>query len=300
MAPLDAKTLSERLPPESALHGFLNALGKSAKGMAGLFVIGVVVLCAVAAPLLAPHDPAEQVLEWRFLPPVWAVGGSWSHILGGDNLGRDILSRVIVGSQVSVAAAIIIVSLAATIGTLLGAVAGYAGGVLDTIIMRLADFLLAFPFLLLALMIMAILGPGFWTMILALSTVLWVNYARVARADALRIRQMEYVEAARSIGVSEWRIILGHVMPNVLPSAIVLAMLDFATVIIAEAALSFLGLGVQPPTPSWGKMISEGRDFLYDTPWIVLGPGLLILTTSVGINLFGDFLRDFVDPRAER
>ena len=198
------------------------------------------------------------------------------------------------------AVAVVVVALAATIGSLLGAVAGYAGGIVDNIIMRLADFLLAFPFLLLALMIMAILGPGFWTMVLALSIALWVNYARVVRGEALRIEQMEFVEAARSIGVPGWRIVLGHVVPNVIPSVLVLATLEVALVIIAEAALSVLGLGVQPPTPSWGKMISEGRDFLYDAPWMVLGPGLVILMTSVGINLFGDFLRDFIDPRTER
>ncbi|MDR6294181.1 ABC-type dipeptide/oligopeptide/nickel transport system permease subunit [Inquilinus ginsengisoli] len=279
---------------------FRRALLRSPKGLTGLVLVGLILAVAATAPLLAPHDPARQMLEWRFLPPAWATGGDWSHLLGGDNLGRDIFSRVVVGARTSIAVAALVVALATTVGSLLGAVAGYAGGAVDSVVMRLADFQLAFPFLLLALMIMAILGPGFWTVVLALSIALWVNFARVVRGEALRIRQMEFVEAARSIGVPGWRIVLGHVLPNVIPSILVLATLDVALVIIAEAALSFLGLGVQPPTPSWGKMISEGRDFLYDAPWMVLGPGAVILMTSVGINLFGDFLRDWVDPRAER
>ncbi|WP_082407438.1 ABC transporter permease [Mesorhizobium sp. 1M-11] len=304
MADSTLSQIAATAPTESvhnvARNQFLKALRRSPKGLAGLLLIGMILIGAAAAPALAPYDPAQQVLGWRFLPPVWATGGGWDHILGGDNLGRDIFSRIVVGARTSLAVAIIVVALAATIGSLLGAVAGYAGGIVDNLIMRLVDFLLAFPFLLLALMIMAILGPGFWTMVLALSIALWVNYARVVRGEALRIEQMEFVEAARSIGVPGWRIVLGHVLPNVIPSVLVLATLEVALVIIAEAALSFLGLGVQPPTPSWGKMISEGRDFLYDAPWMVLGPGLVILMTSVGINLFGDFLRDFVDPRAER
>ena len=295
-----ALPLAPERAPAAERGRFRRALRRSPKGLAGLVLVGLVLACAALAPVLAPIDPVQQVLDWRFLPPAWAQGGGWDHILGGDNLGRDIFSRVVVGARTSVAVAVLVVALSATIGSLLGAIAGYAGGIVDNVIMRLADFQLAFPFLLLALMIMAILGPGFWTMVLALSIALWVNFARVVRGEALRIRQMEFVEAARSIGVPGWRIVLGHVVPNVIPSILVLATLDVALVIIAEAALSFLGLGVQPPTPSWGKMISEGRDFLYDAPWMVLGPGLVILMTSVGINLFGDFLRDFADPRAER
>ncbi len=282
--------------PETAERSRLGtALRHSAKGITGLALVTLVLLVAVAAPLLAPHDPARQMLEWRFLAP-----GSAAHLLGGDNLGRDILSRVIVGTRTSIAVAVLVVGTASIIGSMLGVLSGYAGGVLDTVIMRLVDFQLAFPFLLMALIVMAVLGPGFWTLVLALVMPLWVRFARVVRAEALRVAQLEYIDAARSIGVSTLRIMLGHVLPNVLPSIIVLATLDVALVIIAEAALSFLGLGVQPPTPSWGGMISQGRDFLGDAPWMVLAPGLAILLTAIGINLFGDFLRDTYDPRLQQ
>jgi peptide/nickel transport system permease protein len=285
---------------ESAGTRFREALLRSAKGMTGLALILLVLLVALLAPLIAPHDPAAQVLEWRFAPPGWAPEGSVTNLLGGDNLGRDILTRVLLGARVSIAVALIVVSIASVVGSLLGAVAGYFGGIVDAVIMRLVDFQLAFPFLLLALIFMAILGPGFSTLVLALSFALWINFARVVRSETLRIRSLEFIDAAHSIGVSHARIIVSHVLPNVLPAIIVIATLDIALVIIAEAALSFLGLGVQPPTPSWGLMISEGRDFLHDAPWMVLGPGIAVLLTSIGINLFGDFLRDVYDPRLQR
>lgn len=285
---------------ESGRARFWRALRRSPKGMTGFVLIALALGVALAAPLLAPHDPSRQVIAWRFLPPLWEDGADPAHVLGGDDLGRDIFSRVLLGARVSIAVAIIVVALAMTIGSLLGAIAGYFGGILDTLIMRLAEFQLAFPFLLLALMFMAVLGPGFATLVTALTVALWVSFARVVRGEAMKIRPLEYIEAARSIGVPTWRIVLGHVLPNVFPSIVVLATLDVALVVIAEAALSFLGLGVQPPTPSWGMMISDGRDFLYEAPWMVLGPGVAILGTSIGINLFGDFLRDTYDPRLER
>lgn len=298
--PRQDATFAAAIPVETAGARFRQALRRSAKGMTGLVLILLVLLVALLAPLIAPHDPAAQVLEWRFAPPAWAAEGSVMNLLGGDNLGRDILTRVLLGARVSIAVALIVVVIAGVVGSLLGAVAGYFGGVVDAVIMRLVDFQLAFPFLLLALIFMAILGPGFSTLVLALSFALWINFARVVRSETLRIRSLEYIDAAHSIGVSHARIIVGHVLPNVLPAIIVIATLDIALVIIAEAALSFLGLGVQPPTPSWGLMISEGRDFLHDAPWMVLGPGIAVLLTSVGINLFGDFLRDVYDPRLQR
>jgi ABC-type dipeptide/oligopeptide/nickel transport system permease subunit len=285
---------------ESGFARFWRALRRSPKGLTGFALIALALATALAAPFVAPHDPTQQVIAWRFLPPAWEDGADRAHLLGGDDLGRDIFSRVLLGARVSITVAIIVVALAMTIGSLLGAIAGYFGGVLDAVIMRLAEFQLAFPFLLLALMFMAVLGPGFATLVTALTVALWVNFARVVRGEAMKIRPLEYIEAARSIGVPTWRIVLGHVLPNVFPSIVVLATLDVALVIIAEAALSFLGLGVQPPTPSWGMMISDGRDFLYEAPWMVLGPGVAILCTSIGINLFGDFLRDTYDPRLER
>jgi ABC-type dipeptide/oligopeptide/nickel transport system permease subunit len=195
------------------------------------------------------------------------------------------------------AVAVIVVTGATLIGSLLGATAGYLGGRVDAVAMRAVDFMLAFPFLLLALIVMAVLGPGFWSMTLALVVALWAQFARIVRAEAMRVRRLDFIDAARAVGAPTWRIVRDHVVPNVLPSVIVLGTLQIAQVIIAEAALSFLGLGVQPPTPSWGGMISEGRDFLADAPWMTLAPAGAILVTSIGVNLFGDFLRDLWDPR---
>jgi ABC-type dipeptide/oligopeptide/nickel transport system permease subunit len=269
----------------------------SAKGMAGAAILGLAVIVALLGPWLAPHEPAAQIVANRFLPPAWAPGGSWSYLLGGDNLGRDILSRVLVGTRASIAIGFSVVLAAMVVGSLLGALAGYFGGLADSAIMRLVDFQLSFPFILLAIIFMAVLGPGLVSTFVALSVAIWVNYARLVRAEALRLRELEFVQAARCIGVGDGAIILRHILPNVLPTIIVMATLDVAWVIIFEAALSFLGLGVQPPTPSWGIMISEGRNYLYESHWMSLGPGLAILMTSVGINLLGDFLRDTYDPR---
>lgn len=279
---------------------FRRALLSSPKGLTGLLMISIILFCALFAPLLAPHDHAQQVIDWRFAPTFWQEGGSTENLLGGDNLGRDILSRTIMGAQVSAQVALIVVAIALVVGTFLGAVAGYFGGWVDTVIMRIVDFQLAFPFLLLALIFMAVLGPGFATLVMALSFALWINFARVVRSETMRIRKLDFVDASVTMGVSRLRIIFTHVLPNVLPAILVVATLDIALVIISEASLSFLGLGVQPPTASWGVMISEGRDFLYDQPWIVIAPGLAVLISSVGINLFGDFLRDYFDPRLER
>lgn len=279
---------------------FFRALVRSPKGLSGLLMVSIVVLAAIFADFIIPHNHAQQVIDWRFAPTIWQEGGSATNILGGDNLGRDILSRTIKGAQVSVQVSLIVVSIALIIGTLLGALAGFFGGVIDTIIMRIVDFQLAFPFLLLALIFMAVLGPGFATLVMALSFALWINFARVVRSETMRIRKLDFVDAATTMGVSKFKIILTHVLPNVLPAVLVVATLDIALVIISEASLSFLGLGVQPPTASWGVMISEGRDFLYDQPWIVLAPGVAVLISAVGINLFGDFLRDYFDPRLER
>lgn len=288
------------MPAAKGERRFLRSLGRSVKGTAGLALIAIVVFCAIFAPVIAPHDHAQQVIEWRYAPTAWQDGGSMTNLVGGDNMGRDIFSRTVMGARVSVQVALIVVSIALVVGSLLGALAGYFGGLVDTIIMRLVDFQLAFPFLLLALIFMAVLGPGFATLVMALAFALWINFARIVRSETMRIRTLDYVDAATTMGVSQLRIIFTHVLPNVLPAVLVVATLDIALVIISEAALSFLGLGVQPPTASWGVMISEGRDFLYEQPWIVIAPGIAVLISSVGINLFGDFLRDYFDPRLER
>jgi len=278
---------------------FREALATSPKGITGLAVVVLILLVAILAPAIAPHDPAAQLTDMRFAPPAWA-GGSWSYLLGGDSLGRDIFSRVLVGTRASIAIGFLVVAAAMVVGSLLGAVAGYAGGFTDTVIMRVVDFQLSFPFILIAIVFLAVLGPGFWSTTIALMVGIWVNYARLVRGEALKLREMEYILAARCIGVSDGAILLRHILPNVLPTIIVMATLDVAWVIIFEAALSFLGLGVQPPVPSWGVMISEGRNYLYESQWMSLGPGLAILLTSIGINLLGDFLRDTYDPRLAR
>ncbi|WP_158970312.1 ABC transporter permease [Chachezhania sediminis] len=280
--------------------GFLSALIRSPKGLSGLILVLFILFCAIAGPWIMPHDPVHQSLFSRFAPTVWQEGGSAKHLLGGDNMGRDILSRTIAGARISVQVAVIVVSIALVAGSLLGALAGFFGGWLDTVIMRIVDFQLAFPFLLLALIFMAVLGPGFTTLVVALSMGFWINFARVVRSETLRIRKLDYIDAAITMGVSRARIILTHVLPNVLPAMLVVATLDVALVVLSEAGLSFLGLGVQPPTISWGMMIADGRDYLYQQPWIVIAPGIAVLMTSVGINLFGDFMRDHFDPRLER
>lgn len=287
-------------PPISAGRRFLSELIRSPKGLTGFALIVGVILVAVFAPVLAEHDPAKQVLESRLQPPVFAEGGEWNHVLGGDNLGRDIMARVLHGSRTSIMVALLVVLNAMIVGSILGAISGYFGGLIDAVIMRIADFQLSFPFILVALLMLAILGPGFWTMVFALSVALWVSFARLVRGETLKIRELEYIQAAKSIGVSHVSIIFGHVIPNVLPTIIVLATLDIAAVVLFEAAISFLGLGTQPPTPSWGVMISEGRNYLYENYWMALAPGIAIMTTSIAINLFGDFLRDTYDPRQER
>ena len=287
-APLD-----DHVPP---VRRFFQELWASPKGMTGFVCMTVIVIVAIFAPWLLPADPTEQIIKNRFMPPVFA-GGEWPHVLGADNLGRDIFSRVILGTQTSVAVGAFVVMLALVVGSALGAIAGYFGGLVDSFIMRLTDFQLSFPFILLAIIFMAIFGPGFTSLVIALAVAIWVNYARLVRGETLKLRELEFIQAARSIGVRHSIIILRHVVPNVLPSIIVMATLDIAFVIIFEAALSFLGLGIQPPTPSWGVMISDGRNYMFESLWMTLGPGLAILVTAVAINLFGDFLRDTYDPR---
>lgn len=276
---------------------FADDLMHNFKGLFGFAIISVLLVITIFAPLLAPHDPTLQVLSNRFLPPVFADGGSWAHPLGADNFGRDIFSRVLVSTRTSVIVALIVITIIAAVGSTVGLLSGYFGGVADAILMRIVDFQLSFPFLLLALLLLAIFGPGFQTLILALSVAFWVNFARLVRSEALKLRDAEFVQAAHSIGVGHVAIMLKHILPNAFPSIIVLATLDVAIIIISEAALSFLGLGIQPPTPSWGMMISEGRNYLHQAHWIVLAPGLAIVITAIGINLFGDFLRDTYDPR---
>ncbi|MGH2374094.1 MAG: ABC transporter permease [bacterium] len=266
-------------------------------GLVGLSVITVVVLLAVGAPLATPHSPAALNIANRLVPPAWSPGGSTRHLLGTDHLGRDVLSRLAYGARISLLVGLSAVAISGLVGISLGLIAGYYRGWLDDVIMRLADFELAFPFILLAIAILAVLGPGLEKVILVLGLTGWAQYCRLTRAQVLGLRETEFVEAARTIGASTSRILLRHVLPNALAPVIVIASFSVASVIIAEASLSFLGLGIPPAVPSWGGMLSEGRAYIERAWWLVTFPGLALMLTVLSINILGDALRDALDPR---
>ncbi|HEY0593773.1 MAG TPA: nickel transporter permease [Thermoanaerobaculia bacterium] len=257
----------------------------------GALITIALVVVALAAPLIAPHDPNWQETARRL------EGPSKEHPLGLDDLGRDVLSRVVYGARVSLRVGFSVVVLASTVGILLGAVAGYFGGKVDTAIMRLSDVLLAFPGILLAIALVAVLGPSLNNVVLALSVIGWVGYARLVRGQILKVRQMEFVTAAEALGARSPRIIFHHLLPNVLSPVIVMATLGLAGAILAEAALSFLGLGVQPPTPSWGAMLTTGRQYLGLANHLAIYPGIAIMLAVMGLNFLGDGLIDALDPK---
>jgi peptide/nickel transport system permease protein len=266
-------------------------------GVIGAIVLLGVIGTAVFANYLAPHEPNKQRLIARFKPPVWIEGGNTTYPLGTDNVGRDILSRIIHGSRISLVVGICAVGISMLIGVTLGLLSGFLGGRVDAIIMGLVDIMLAFPQIILAFAMVAVLGPGIGNIILVLGLTGWERYARVVRAEVLALREREFVQAARALGVPTGRILFRHVMPNTFSSVIVMATLQTAQAILAEAALSFLGLGTGLTYPSWGQMISLGRDYVNVAWWISTLPGLAILLTVLAINLVGDRVRDVLDPR---
>jgi len=266
-------------------------------GVIGLAIVLLNVVVALSAPVLAPHDPLDQDVARRLLPPAWLAGGGAEHLLGTDQLGRDILSRVIHGSRISLLIGLLSVVLSLPVGVGLGLLAGYFTGRLDDITMRIADVQLAFPFILLAITIAGVLGPSPRNVILILAVGGWVVYARLARGQALSLREKEFIEAARGLGGGSFRILFRHMLPNVISPIIVVGTFGVAQMILLESSLSFLGLGVQPPTPSWGGMVSEGRDYVGSAWWLSAVPGLAIVVTVLGANLFGDALRRSLDPR---
>lgn len=270
---------------------------KSKGGLLGVLLVALFIGVALLAPVISPHDPQKQDLGLRLVPPLWQDGGNIAYPLGTDALGRDILSRIIWGSRISLIVGLATVGLGSTVGVFLGLLAGYKGGALDDLIMRLADVQLAIPALILAIAVMAVLGRGLWKLIVTLAITNWVLYARIVRGDTLSVRSRDFVEAARAIGASEGRIMARHILPNVLAAVIVVASFTLAQVIIAEASLSFLGIGVPPPTPTWGGMLAEGRDYVSSAWWLPTMPGIAIMLTLLGINLLGDWLRDILDPR---
>jgi peptide/nickel transport system permease protein len=261
-------------------------------GFIGAAIVLVATVGALVGPWLARFDPAAQLLPQRLQGP------SLLHPFGLDELGRDILARVLAGARISLLVGLTVVSVSATVGTALGAVAGYFGGLADDVISRLIDTLLAFPGLLLAIALVAVLGPSLANVLFALTIIGWVGYARLVRGQALRAREFEYVQAAQAMGASPFRILWRHVVPTAIPAVVVQATLGLAGAIIGEAALSFLGLGVQPPTPSWGTMLNGGRVHLLDAPHLTLFPGLAIASLVLGLNFLGDGLRDLTDPKS--
>ena len=255
-------------------------------------------LVALLAPWLAPQDPYEADLFRRLQPPAWLEGGEWAYPLGCDALGRDILSRIVYGTRISMLIGVVVVLAATVVGTVAGLAAGYLRGWVDIAVSRVVDVLLGFPYLIFAIGLMAAMGPGLGNIILALVVKEWVLPCRVVRAETLAARQMEYVEAARALGASSLHITLQEILPNILSPVIVVATFRMASVIIIEASLSFLGLGVQPPAPSWGSMVADGRQFLPDAWWVSTLPGIAILLLVLAINLASQGLRDAFDPRA--
>jgi peptide/nickel transport system permease protein len=270
------------------------------KVLMGGWILMLLVISGLAAPLLAPFDPQEQRLESRLQPPPWMGGTSSSTWLGTDNLGRDILSRIIYGSRISLLVGATTVILAGLVGCFLGAIAGYFGRGTDEVVSKITEIFLAFPFLLLAIALMAFLGQGVINIILALMMSRWVQYCRVVRGEVLSLKERDFVTAAKALGGKDFYILLKHVVPNTFASVTVIATFAMAIVIISEASLSFLGLGVPASIPTWGSMLSEGRSYMNRAPWLTIFPGLAIFITVFGINLLGDGLRDILDPKLRR
>ena len=266
----------------------------------GLWIFAAFAFCAAFAPFLSPYDPTEQFRQNALQPPFWQDGGSWAFPLGTDPLGRDMFSRLIEGSRYSFFVGIVVVTVAASGGILVGLISGFAPKWLDTIIMRIMDVILAFPSLLLALVLVAILGPSLTNAMIAIAIVLQPHYVRLTRASVLSERQKDYVTAARVVGAGYFRLMFITVLPNCLAPIIVQAALSFSTAILDAAALGFLGMGAQPPTPEWGTMLAEAREFILRAWWVVTFPGLAILITVLAINLMGDGLRDALDPKLRR
>lgn len=269
----------------------------SFRAVFGLTVLLCMGGAAVFAPQIAPWDPARQMLMKRLRPPMWEARGLREHPLGTDHLGRDILSRILYGGRISLGVGLSAVSLSCLIGVTLGLLAGFHGGRTDAFIMRVVDVFLAIPYILLAMGVVFALGPSLLNVILVMAVTRWVQFARIVRADVLSIREREFVSGARARGGRSFRLLVRHVLPNALTPIIVVATLELAFMIIYESALAFLGLGVQPPTPTWGWMLSDGRNYVATAWWLATFPGLAIMLTVLAVNLLGDWLRDTLDPR---
>lgn len=261
-----------------------------------LLVLLIFIFVAAFGPYLSPHDPLKGSLRARLSPPAWQEGGSWQHLFGTDRLGRDVLARLVAGARISLTVCVFVIAIAGTIGTAIGTFAGYFGGWTDRVLMRLVDLALSFPVILLALLLGAISGPSFTNIIIVISLVLWSQYARMARGETMKIRNEDYVDLARTSGLGPLRIIWSHILPNIAPSLIVVATLQVGVVIVLESSLSFLGVGVPPPAPSWGSMVADGRSYITSAWWLCMIPGLAILITVMAVNMLGDALADRINP----
>ena len=262
-----------------------------------LSIILVFVLAAILADLVTFHDAYQVRLSDRLIPPFWQDGGSWSHPLGTDPLGRDVLTRITYGARVSIIIAAAALAIGGGFGTLIGLTAGYYGGKVDSILMRFADITLAFPLILVAILLVMVLGPSMMNVIIAITLVLWARYARVIRGEVLGLMQRDFIARAKVSGASDWRIMMRHLMPNVMTTLIVLLTLQVGWVIIVEASLSFLGAGIPPPTPAWGGMLAEGREYVSTAWWVTTAPGIAIMLVVLAFNLCGDWLRERLDPK---
>jgi peptide/nickel transport system permease protein len=294
--PLDAKAAPITVAALSDRQVTLHRLWRLKWGLAATGLLLLIVVSTVLAPWVAPKDPYAVDVRHRLVPPAWMDRGTPENLLGTDQVGRDLLTRVIYGGRISLAVGVSAVLISASLGVLLGLGAGYAGGFTDTVIMTVVNIMLTFPFILLALAVIAVLGPSLPNMIVVLGVAGWPLYARVVRAETLSIRERDFIVAGRALGLGHFRIVFRQILPNLASTIVVIATLEVARVIILESFLSFLGLGVQPPTAAWGNMLGEGRVYMLNSWWIAAFPGLAIFVTTLAINLMGNALRDWLDP----
>jgi len=285
--------MSDTITSINASKKIFHSLWSNKRGLIGCVTVLAVMVIAITAPLISPFDPLKQDLSLRLKPP-GCKGSSGTHWLGTDHLGRDVASRIIYGARISLIISLSAVIIASILGITIGLITGYFRGKIDTIFMRLADIQLAFPFILLIIAVVAVLGANIRNIIVVFGITGWVVYARIVRSEVLSLREREFITAAKALGGSNFRIIFLHLFPNVGASCIVIATLEIARMILMEAALSFLGLGIQPPTPSWGGLLADGRDYLFTSWWFATFPGMAIMLTILGVNMMGDWLRDFL------
>lgn len=297
----DVPTVGSHIAARSSWRRAWRSMTRARWPLFGLFVLLLVTFAAIFGPSLSPKDPNRQDIIARLQPPFEANrSGEVEYLLGTDSLGRDVLSRVIYGARISLLVGLVAVVIGGTLGVALGVIAGYFGGRVDDVIMRIGDVQLAFPFILLAIMFLVVLGPGVVNLVLILGIGQWVTYARIARGQTISQREKEYVEAARALGANTWRLLFRSILPNILAPLIVIASFNVASVILSEASLSFLGLGVPPTVPTWGGMLAESRDqLLAGRWWLAIFPGTAIMLTVLAFNILGDWLRDFLDPRLQ-